>query len=137
MRKFYSYGPINTKKHFFVPRTQLIEACLNYIVDEPDEAGHYFTIWAPRQTGKTWIMNQVKDEIKKRYSNKFIVGTMSMQGISFSKNNTVDDFLTKVPRLMKKTFKVNISNLNDSVIFIGSWATDITGQNPIRTLYNV
>jgi hypothetical protein len=25
----------------------------------PDEGGHYITVWAPRQTGKTWIMREV------------------------------------------------------------------------------
>jgi hypothetical protein len=29
--------------------------------------------------------------------------------------------------------KISISNLDDSLIFSGSWATDIIGQNPIRT----
>jgi len=27
--------------------------------DDPDEGGHYITVWAPRQTGKSWIMQEV------------------------------------------------------------------------------
>jgi len=27
--------------------------------EDPDEGGHYITAWGPRQTGKTWIMQQV------------------------------------------------------------------------------
>jgi len=37
--------------------------CANTITqlkgDDPDEGGHYITVWAPRQTGKTWIMREV------------------------------------------------------------------------------
>jgi hypothetical protein len=27
--------------------------------DNPNKGGHYITVWAPRQTGKTWIMREV------------------------------------------------------------------------------
>lgn len=60
MRKFSSYGPLNTKLHYYAPRTGLIDQALGYLLGEqPDEGGHYITVWAPRQTGKTWVMQQV------------------------------------------------------------------------------
>ena len=60
MRKFSSYGPVNTKAHYYVPRKELFEnARIQLLGKIPDEGGHYITIWAPRQAGKTWIMNQV------------------------------------------------------------------------------
>jgi predicted AAA+ superfamily ATPase len=34
--------------------------------DDPNKGGHYITIWAPRQTGKTWIMQEVSLDFNKR-----------------------------------------------------------------------
>jgi len=78
MRRFHSYGPVNAKLHFCVPRTELIEQCLKSLIGHPEEGGHYFTIWAPRQTGKTWLMRQAEQEILKRYPDQFTVFRFSL-----------------------------------------------------------
>jgi hypothetical protein len=66
MRRFHSYGPINIKLHYYAPRTALIEiAYTNLVGETPAEGGHYFTVWAPRQTGKTWVMQQILLRLKK------------------------------------------------------------------------
>ncbi|GAK58588.1 hypothetical protein U27_05562 [Candidatus Vecturithrix granuli] len=60
MRKCSSYGPINTKLHYYAPRTALIDrAYAQLFGDDPEEGGHYITVWAPRQTEKTWVMQQI------------------------------------------------------------------------------
>lgn len=60
MRKFSSYGPVNTRLHYYAPRGSLIETVLSNLAGEdPDSGGHYITVWGPRQTGKTWVMHQV------------------------------------------------------------------------------
>ena len=60
MRKFSSYGPISTTSNYYAPRKALIERGLLQLVGEQtEEGGHYITVWAPRQTGKTWVMQQV------------------------------------------------------------------------------
>jgi hypothetical protein len=60
MRRFSSYGPVNTKLHYYAPRKELIEKGYRSLIgEEPTEGGHYFTVWAPRQTGKTWVMQQI------------------------------------------------------------------------------
>lgn len=60
MRKFSSYGPIDTDENYYVPRQALIDQALAHLVgDQPGKGGHYITIWAPRQRGKTWIMQRV------------------------------------------------------------------------------
>jgi hypothetical protein len=60
MRKFSSYGPINPRLHYYVPRCELINGAMQQLLgDDPNIGGHYITIWAPRQTGKTWIMQEV------------------------------------------------------------------------------
>jgi hypothetical protein len=46
--------------HYYVPRRELIDRGLTQLVGEnPNKGGHYITVWAPRQTGKTWVMQQV------------------------------------------------------------------------------
>ena len=78
MRKFSSYGPVNQKIHYYVPRKALIEnALLQLKGDDPDDGGHYITIWAPRQTGKTWIMREVFFKLKK--DSQFDVVIMPLQ----------------------------------------------------------
>jgi len=80
MRKFHSYGPVNPKKHFYVPRIELVDICVQSLIGDPDESGHYFTIWAPRQTGKTWLVEESTNTIRQKFNNKFYIASLSMQG---------------------------------------------------------
>ena len=60
MRTFSSYGPINTKLHYYAPRKELLEFAHRQLIGgNPEEGGHYITVWAPRQAGKSWTMNNV------------------------------------------------------------------------------
>ncbi len=60
MRKFFSYGPVNTNLHYYAPREALIASAYTHLLGEvPEETGHYITVWGPRQTGKTWVMQRV------------------------------------------------------------------------------
>lgn len=60
MRKFFSYGPLDTDLHYYVPREGLINQALTQLMGEnPEKGGHYITVWAPRQAGKTWVMQRV------------------------------------------------------------------------------
>ncbi len=66
MRRFHSYGSIDTEEHYYAPRTELIERAYTQLVGyNPAKGGHYFTVWAPRQTGKTWIMQQILFRLRK------------------------------------------------------------------------
>ena len=107
MRRFFSYGPVDCKRHFCVPRKELIERCMVQLVGEDGEFGHYFTVWAPRQTGKTWLMRQVKKEIEKRYKDRFTLGMMSMQGVVL-KDDDEEGFLDRVPKLFRDTFSIRL-----------------------------
>ncbi len=45
MRKFFFYGPLNTKLHYYAPRKELIDQALVQMLGEsPDEGGHYITV---------------------------------------------------------------------------------------------
>ncbi|HAO21967.1 MAG TPA: hypothetical protein DCQ37_16780, partial [Desulfobacteraceae bacterium] len=106
MRHFHSYGPVDSEEHYCVQRKELIQRCTDQLVGKPDKGGHFFTIWAPRQTGKTWLMRQVKQEIAARFPECFIIGTMSVQGVVFKDEEADDRFLDNVPILMWETFKI-------------------------------
>ncbi|MBF0396092.1 MAG: AAA-like domain-containing protein [Desulfobacterales bacterium] len=57
-RTFSSYGPVDTEQNYYVPRTELINRAYNQLIgDDIERGGHYFTVWAPRQSGKSWVMN--------------------------------------------------------------------------------
>ncbi len=66
VRRFSSYGPIDTDAHYYAPRKELMEKAYNLLVGETREkGGHYITVWAPRQCGKTWLMRETEEKIKK------------------------------------------------------------------------
>jgi len=59
MRRFCSYGPLDKDIHYYAPRENLIENAFTQLMGEnPQKGGHYITTWAPRQCGKTWVMQQ-------------------------------------------------------------------------------
>ncbi len=65
MRRFFSYGPLNPKPHYYAPRETLIEKAYTTLVGEnPQEGGHYITVWGPRQCGSTWVMLEVLRKIE-------------------------------------------------------------------------
>ncbi len=55
-----SYGPIAQELHYYVPRKKLIDKTLQELKgDNPNKGGYFITNWTPRQTGKSWIMQEV------------------------------------------------------------------------------
>ncbi|MEM7132031.1 MAG: hypothetical protein AAF702_37320 [Chloroflexota bacterium] len=67
MPKFTSYGIVNPKLHYHVPRTELIGRALGQLMGEnPSEGGHYITVWAPRQAGKSWVLHSTLRRIRGR-----------------------------------------------------------------------
>ncbi|MBM3235363.1 ATP-binding protein [Candidatus Poribacteria bacterium] len=81
MRKFSSYGPIDTELHYYAPRTALIDRAMLQLVGEiPNKDGHYITVWAPRQCGKTWVMQQVVLRLRNEAQyNNFDVVVLSLE----------------------------------------------------------
>ncbi|MCP4344499.1 MAG: hypothetical protein GY795_03110 [Desulfobacterales bacterium] len=102
MRKFSSYGPINAKLHYHVLREELVSNTYTQLVGEIlEEGGHYITIWAPRQAGKTWIMQQVVKRIREQ--GDLEVAIISMQS---AKTETTDQGVLEIlVRKMGKWFE--------------------------------
>jgi len=58
-RRFSSYGPVELDTEYYVPRTELLNTAITQLIGENiDKGGHYFTVWAPRQNGKSWLLRQ-------------------------------------------------------------------------------
>ncbi len=113
MRSFTSYGPVNPRKHFSVPRQTLVDRCVAQLLgDLDDEGGHYFTIWAPRQTGKTWLMRRAVEEIRARHGDRFTVGALSMQGL-LGDDDADDAFFRAVPRMFHDGFLLDVGAPRD------------------------
>lgn len=78
MRRFSSYGPVNPTLHYYAPREHLIDTAYSNLVGEaPAEGGHYITVWAPRQCGKTWIIQEIVEKIKQ--TGRYEVAIISME----------------------------------------------------------
>ena len=78
MRKFSSYGPVDKELHYHVLREELIDRAYAQLVGKnPNKGGHYITVWAPRQAGKSWIMQQTLARI--RACGDFEAGIITMQ----------------------------------------------------------
>ncbi|MDM8527727.1 AAA-like domain-containing protein [Anaerolineales bacterium HSG24] len=105
MRRFSSYGPINPESHYHAPREALIQRGLTQLIGEnPDEGGHYITVWGPRQTGKTWVMRQVLWQLQKddRFDivkiNLQIVGQNFEETIGYITANLSDQLAKLLPQ---------------------------------------
>jgi len=108
MRKFSSYGPVNTKLHYYAPRKALIDSAYTQLVGEvPEEGGHYITVWAPRQTGKTWVMQQVVKKIREK--GDFEVGIITMQ--SAQKIGSDENILNFFVRNLKEWFEKELPDI--------------------------
>ncbi|MDM8532408.1 AAA-like domain-containing protein [Anaerolineales bacterium HSG25] len=88
MRRFSSYGPINPTSHYHAPREALIEQGLTQLIGEdPDEGGHYITVWGPRQTGKTWVIRQVLWQLQK--DDRFDIVKINLQIVGQNFKETI------------------------------------------------
>ncbi|RKZ40435.1 MAG: hypothetical protein DRQ49_08400 [Gammaproteobacteria bacterium] len=107
MRNFSSYGPIDRELHYYVPRQQLIDDAFQQLLGKnPEKGGHYITVWAPRQTGKTWIMQEVLSTIEQGI--QFDVVFLSLQFLY--EENDVDIVAQLFARELIK--KLNLENLS-------------------------
>jgi len=85
MRRFSSYGQINMKLHYYSPRTELTDhTVLQLLGESPDEGGHYITVWAPRQTGKSTTLREAL--FKLREDKRFDAIKINLEVLKTEKN---------------------------------------------------
>jgi len=144
MRRFNTSGPNIQEEHYTIQRTDLITQGIELV-----ESKRYFTIWAPRQTGKSTYFRQLAEKLNdKNYNSVYF----SVEGFNdFSAADTFDTFCRELKRQQAidwkietfKDFEYQISNCNDKKIVI--IIDEIEGLNPsifgqflhtIRNLYH-
>ncbi len=105
MRTFSSYGPVNRKLHYHASRDELVEKAYDKLIGESSaEGGHYITVWAPRQTGKTWIMMQVARKIKELDDFKVAIITLQSAKEITTDEGVLDLFVKKLKQKFEKEF---------------------------------
>lgn len=107
MRTFTSYGPLNTEQNYFAPREALIQKVYSRLMGEnPEDNGYYITVWAPRQTGKTWVMQEVVKKIKS--SGNFDVVMFSMETLKHQESDKIllKNFVRELSLFTGKTFPI-------------------------------
>ncbi|VEN74024.1 conserved hypothetical protein [Candidatus Desulfarcum epimagneticum] len=85
MRTFSSYGPIDTDLHYYAPRKETLDFVHRQLLGRaPEKDGHYITVWGPRQTGKTWALNQIFSKINS--DERFDAVKVDMEPLKTEKN---------------------------------------------------
>ena len=126
MRKFNTSGPNIPEKHYTIERTNLIKKGIKLVKDE-----RYFTIWAPRQTGKSTYFRQLAEKLEEQgykvtiinckeiKQNKFLEQVFKLLNLKFDKSNhTFHCLLNKFDTENFKRFIIwdNIDVLNDEIL---------------------
>lgn len=101
MKRFSSYGPPNPETEFMVQRPALVQQVMDQLVGDPKKGGHYFTIFAPRQVGKTTTLRQVVARLRETLGDSFQVGMATM--------HNVHDFRQAIPRIFKLAFGMDVN----------------------------
>jgi len=95
MRYFNTLGPVNETEHYIVPRRELIADLVAQI-----ERGTYFTLYAPRQMGKTTLLRQLAEVLQDKAD--YLPVTLSFEDFE---NLPVTEFINAfwselVPRIL-------------------------------------
>ncbi|MEA3444304.1 MAG: AAA-like domain-containing protein [Bacteroidota bacterium] len=105
MKKFNTSGPNNPLKHYTIVRHDLINKGIELVEDE-----RYFTIWAPRQTGKSTYFRQLADELETR---NYKVAYINYEDFKATPKETFLEILTEnINKFWNTNFQItNISKL--------------------------
>ncbi|MBM7560245.1 AAA-like domain-containing protein [Marinitoga litoralis] len=93
MKRFCTSGPVDKKTCYYVERPELMEEALDHI-----ENWRYFTVSAPRQTGKTTFLNEIVEKTKDKYLPIFISFESYM-------NKDEKDFLDTLVKDINRSYK--------------------------------
>jgi len=98
MRYFNTSGPNINAKHYTIERAKLIDKGIELVNDE-----RYFTIWAPRQTGKSTYFRQLANELgKKGYK-------VAHTNFENYRNASLESFLYSLTRHLRDSWNKDFS----------------------------
>jgi len=85
MREFNTSGPNNPDIHFTVLREALLQKALAQITHPADpKGGRYFTLYAPRQTGKTTFVEQLMKRLDRQQFFPVMISFEALSGLKES-----------------------------------------------------
>jgi predicted AAA+ superfamily ATPase len=98
-KKFNSSGPNKPERHYTLERNSLMEQGEKLVYDE-----RYFTLFAPRQSGKSTFFQMLGEQLKTEgykvcYTN-----------FEYFKSESLQDFLQNLGRKMREFWQINIDN---------------------------
>jgi len=103
MRYFNTYGPVNEQDHYVVPRQALVTELIAQI-----ERGTYFTIFAPRQMGKTTLLRALEEILAPKPDYLPL-----MLSFEVYESATVEDFLQSISKEVLRRVIAALQVLND------------------------
>ena len=98
MREFNTSGPNIPKQHYTIQRTNLIKQGQKLV-----EKDRYFTIWAPRQTGKSTYFRQLADKLTEQ---DYKVAHINFENY---KNASISSFIYDLTKYFKEFWGINIT----------------------------
>ena len=113
MRRFCTTGPVDKETCYYVERPVEMQKALEYI-----ENYRYFTISAPRQTGKTTFLNDVVEKIKDIYLPIFI--SFENLGSVNNEKKFIEMLVYKINAFLKEKLKIDIS-IETEIDYIGEF----------------
>ncbi len=106
MRYFNTSGPNIPEKHYTIQRIELINKGIKLVNDE-----RYFTIWAPRQTGKSTYFRQLAVELEKQ---DYKVAHINFENY---KNEPLKSFLSRLSWKLEEFWNEKFKNKTIGEIF--------------------
>ena len=125
MREFSSYGAPETDLYYYVPRRALVnETLLKLVGKNPQKGGHYMTIWAPRQCGKTWVLMEVLSILRDNPAYKsFDIAYVGVETLKFESD--VNHIAQVIARKVLKKVKITPQAVKDLDNFEQIFSRDV------------
>ncbi|KLO21238.1 AAA-like domain-containing protein [Marinitoga sp. 1155] len=127
MRRFCTSGPVDKKTCYYIERPDIMKEALDHI-----ENWRYFTVSAPRQSGKTTLLNDIVEKIKDKYLTIFI--SFESYGdktkTSFLKT-IVRDFKIKIKSLYSENIEIEEPEEMDDIRRIMMRLNETTGKEVV------
>ncbi len=107
MRRFNTSGPNISEEHYTIERTNLISKGIDLV-----ESKRYFTIWAPRQTGKSTYFGQLAHKLE---ALGYVVVKMNFENFS---DAHVFSFINRFKTKFEEQTKIQLIHENIQDIFL-------------------
>ncbi len=106
MKEFNTSGPNIANQHYTIERTELINKGIKLV-----EKGRYFTIWAPRQTGKSTYFGQLAEKLTE---NGYKVAHINFENY---RNEPIHSFIGRLTWKLKEYWQLEFHDKTIGEIF--------------------